>query len=44
MVAQQTGFSSQSKFGKAFKDYFGVTPLEYRRRKRVCPERYEDMK
>jgi len=34
-IAQQTGFSSQSKFGKAFKDYYGITPLEYRRRERI---------
>jgi len=34
-IAQQTGFSSQSKFGKAFKEYYGVTPLEYRREERI---------
>jgi len=37
-VAQRTGFSSQSKFGKAFKEYYGVTPLEYRRRERIKNE------
>jgi len=35
VVAQRSGFSSQSKFGKAFKDYYGMTPLEYRRREKI---------
>lgn len=31
-ISEEVGFSNQSKFGKAFKDYWNLTPLEYRRR------------
>jgi len=34
-IGQAVGFASQAKFGAAFKGYFGITPLEYRRRCRL---------
>jgi len=34
-ICGKVGFASQSKFGKAFKAYFGVTPLEYRRQEKM---------
>lgn len=34
-IGQAVGFASQAKFGAAFKQYFGITPLEYRRRCRL---------
>ena len=34
-IGQAVGFATQAKFGAAFKEYFGVTPLEYRRRSRL---------
>ncbi len=30
-IAERTGYQNQSKFGSAFKIYFGIPPLEYRR-------------
>jgi len=36
VVSGQVGFASQSKFGRAFKDFFGVTPTEYRRQSRIA--------
>lgn len=32
-IAREVGYSSQSKFSAAFKDYAGTLPTEYRRRK-----------
>lgn len=32
-ISWKTGFSSSSYMGKNFKDYFGVTPLQYRKAK-----------
>ena len=32
LIAEYFCFSSQSHFGKAFKDYSGMTPKEYRDR------------
>ena len=32
-ISWKTGFSSSSYMGKNFKDYFGVTPLQYRKTK-----------
>ena len=29
-IAQTIGYATQSHFGKAFKNYFGYTPTEYR--------------
>ena len=34
-IALTVGFVTQAKFGAAFKAYFGVTPLEYRRQHRL---------
>ncbi|MNF90661.1 HTH-type transcriptional regulator YesS [compost metagenome] len=34
MIAEETGFSSNSYFGKVFKKYQGITPNEYRLRTR----------
>lgn len=34
-IGQAVGFATQAKFGAAFKECFGVTPLEYRRRSRL---------
>lgn len=34
-IGQLTGFATQAKFGVAFKNYSGVTPMEYRRRNRL---------
>lgn len=34
-IGLAVGFSSQPKFGAAFKAHFGMTPLEYRRMKRL---------
>lgn len=31
-ICEMVGYLTQAKFGAAFKDYFGMTPLEYRRR------------
>ena len=30
-IAERTGYQSQSKFGTAFREYFGKTPLEFKR-------------
>ncbi len=32
-IARSVGYESQSKFSSAFRDYYGVLPSEYRRRK-----------
>ena len=32
-ISWKTGFSSSSYMGKNFKDYFGVTPLQYKKAK-----------
>ena len=32
MIAEYFCFSTQSHFGKVFKDYYGMTPMEYRNR------------
>ena len=34
-IGQAVGYSTQAKFGAAFRENFGVTPLEYRRRYRL---------
>jgi len=34
-IGQTVGYATQAKFGSAFKDCHGVTPLEYRRQKRL---------
>lgn len=34
-IASRTGFNQQSYFGKRFKEKTGMTPLEYRRRRRI---------
>ena len=31
-IADQVGYTSQSKFTTAFKEYFGELPTEYRKR------------
>lgn len=31
-ICEMVGYLTKAKFGAAFKDYFGMTPLEYRRR------------
>ena len=31
-ISESVGFSTQSRFGSAFKKYFGETPLEYKRK------------
>ena len=33
-VAQQVGYASQSKFSEAFSQLYGMTPLEYRKKRR----------
>lgn len=38
-IAKETGFASNSYFGKVFKKYHGVTPNEYRQRARSGGER-----
>ncbi|MCR5390726.1 MAG: AraC family transcriptional regulator [Lachnospiraceae bacterium] len=35
VIGQAVGFATQAKFGAAFKEFFGVTPLEYRRGKKL---------
>jgi len=40
-IASLTGYGTQSKFSGAFKAYYGVAPLEYRRLKRL--EKREDI-
>ena len=30
-IAEKVGYKNQSKFGSAFKEYFGAAPLEYKR-------------
>ena len=32
-IAEKSGFTSQSKFAEAFKEYYSLTPSEYRKRK-----------
>lgn len=34
-IAAAVGFSTQTKFGAAFKECYGVTPLEYRRKQKL---------
>ncbi len=34
-IGQAVGYSTQAKFGAAFMENFGVTPLEYRRKNRL---------
>ena len=34
-IAMAVGYATQPKFGAAFKAYYGVTPLEYRRQNRL---------
>ena len=34
-VTEQVGYINQSKFAAAFKKQFGISPLEYRRRKHL---------
>jgi len=41
-IADLVGFSTQSKFTLAFKAYYGVTPLEYKRRKRLEERKEEE--
>lgn len=35
-IAQRVGYSSHAKFGVMFKEKYGITPLEYRRKSRVA--------
>lgn len=35
-IGQTIGYATQSHFGKAFRDYFGVTPTEYRKNSGAC--------
>ena len=35
-IAQMVGYSSHAKFGVMFKEKYGITPLEYRRKSRVA--------
>lgn len=30
-IAEKVGYKNQSKFGSAFKEYFGAAPLEFKR-------------
>jgi AraC-like DNA-binding protein len=39
-ISTAVGYVSQAKFGKRFKDTYGVTPLEYRRNARLDRYRY----
>jgi araC-type DNA-binding domain-containing proteins len=39
-IGLAVGFITQAKFGAAFKTYFGVTPLEYRRQHRLGEKSY----
>lgn len=34
-ISDRVGYSKQTKFTKAFKDYYHVTPMEYRRRSKI---------
>ena len=34
-VTEQVGYINQSKFAAAFKKQFGISPLEYRRRRHL---------
>ncbi len=34
-IGQSVGYATQAKFGAAFKGYYSVTPMEYRRRHRL---------
>lgn len=34
-IAEQVGYSNQGKFAAVFKKQFGMSPLEYRRRKHL---------
>ena len=34
-IAQLVGYASQAKFSTAFKKFYGMTPQEYRRTKRI---------
>lgn len=34
-VGEMVGFSNQSAFARAFREYYGVTPVEYRRQQRL---------
>lgn len=44
-VAMEYNFSSQESFTRAFKAYFGFTPMEYREQKnKVIPRRMEQIK
>lgn len=36
-IAEQVGYTNQSKFAHVFKRKFGVSPLEYRRHSRLAP-------
>jgi len=36
------GVATQAKFGAAFKECFGITPLEFRRRMRLKQEQERD--
>ena len=33
-ISDRVGYAMQTKFTKLFKQYYGMTPLEYRRRHR----------
>lgn len=37
-IGTMVGFSNQSAFARAFHEYFGVTPVEYRRRQHISKE------
>ena len=41
-IGQAVGFATQAKFGAAFKECFGITPLEFRRRMRLKQEQERD--
>ena len=34
-ISQMVGYSKQTKFTKAFKNYYHMTPLEYRRKSKI---------
>ena len=41
-IAAQVGFATQTKFGIAFKECYGLTPLEYRRKENLNSDNYEE--
>ena len=41
-IAAKVGFATQTKFGIAFKECYGLTPLEYRRKENLNSDNYEE--